>query len=201
MRKILNKTGTVVIFLLTIVATTLAQDGLPEVFKEGTISEQLQYLNERTRIYENYRAIREDMYRSVSRNTLDTLARSKNRIAALMAQTNTLDGRIDSLNKRLEAMALELEEKTRTKNSIRVIGIDVNKTTYNSVMWILVAALIFLLVIGYLTFRVNRTITVGTKKDLNDLKAEFEQYRTQSRLEREKMAIEHFNEMKRFKGR
>lgn len=201
MRKILNKTGTVVIFLLTIVATTLAQDGLPEVFKEGTISEQLQYLNERTRIYENYRAIREDMYRSVSRNTLDTLARSKSRIAALMAQTNTLDNRIDSLNKRLEAMALELEEKTRTKNSIRVIGIDVNKTTYNSVMWILVAALIFLLVIGYLTFRVNRTITVGTKKDLNDLKAEFEQYRTQSRLEREKMAIEHFNEMKRFKGR
>jgi preprotein translocase subunit SecF len=201
MRKLLKITGVIVIFLLTVVATTIAQDGLPEVFKQGTIPEQLQYLKERTRIYENYRAIREDMYRSISQNTLDTLARAKNRIAALLAGTTALEGRIDSLQTSLETTVRELEDKTRTKNSIRVIGMEVNKTTYNSVMWILVGALIFLLVIGYLTFRVNRAITVRTKKDLDDLKAEFEQYRTQSRLEREKMAIEHFNEIKRLRGK
>lgn len=201
MRKLVNRSGAIVIFLLTVVAATLAQDGLPEVFKEGTISEQLKFLEEKTRIYENYRAIREDMYRSISRNTLDTLNKAKGRIDGLLLQTTMLNNRIDSLNSKLGATTQELEERTRTKNSIRVIGIEVNKTTYNSVMWIIVGSLVLLLAIGYLTFKQNRAVTVSTKKELNELKAEFEAYRTKTRLEREKTAIDHFNEMKRMKGK
>ena len=201
MCKLATKLGAIAVILLSTTAASTAQSDLPEVFRNGTIPEQLQYLNERTRIYENYRAIREDMYRSFSRNTLDTITRAKNRIAALAAQTNTLNVRIDSLKNSLAASTQELDEKTRTKNSIRVIGIEVNKITYNTIMWSVLASLVFILGMGYLTFRVNHAATVRTKKDLEDLKAEFEQYRTRSRLEREKMAIEHFNEMKRLKGR
>ena len=52
------------IIAVIILAGTLrgyCQNDTPEVFKQGTLSEQMKYLNERTRIYENYRAIREDM--------------------------------------------------------------------------------------------------------------------------------------------
>lgn len=201
MRKLVKKSGAIVIFILTAVAATIAQDGLPEVFKEGTIPEQLQYLNERTRIYENYRAIREDMYRSISRNTLDTLALSKSRITLLAEQNHTLQGRIDSLNKNLEAMVLELDEKTRTKNSIRVLGIEVGKAAYNSVMWTLLAVMAFLLVTGYLAFRQSRVASSATRKDLEELQAAFEEYRAKTRLEREKTAIEHFKEIQKLKGK
>jgi hypothetical protein len=201
MRKLVKKSGAIVIFILTAVAATIAQDGLPEVFKEGTIPEQLQYLNERTRIYENYRAIREDMYRSISRNTLDTLALSKSRITLLAEQNHTLQGRIDSLNKNLEAKVLELDEKTRTKNSIRVLGIEVGKAAYNSVMWTLLAVMAFLLVTGYLAFRQSRVASSATRKDLEELQAAFEEYRTKTRLEREKTAIEHFKEIQKLKGK
>ena len=95
MRKLVNKSGAIVIFLLTVAAAALAQEGLPEVFKEGTISEQLKFLEEKTRIYENYRAIREDMYRSISRNTLDTLNKAKGRIDGLLSQTTMLSNRIE----------------------------------------------------------------------------------------------------------
>jgi hypothetical protein len=37
-------------------------------------------------------------------------------------------------------------------------------------------------------------------KDLSDLKNEFEAYRKSAREAREKMSMEHFNEMKRLKG-
>jgi uncharacterized membrane-anchored protein YhcB (DUF1043 family) len=87
-----------------------------------------------------------------------------------------------------------------TKNSIRLLGIEVNKTVYNTVMWTILAVMLFLLIAGYLTFQRNRVITVRTKKDLEDLKQEFEGYRQKVRVEREKTSLEHFNEIKKLRG-
>ena len=176
------------------------QNALPEVFEQGTLSEQLKYLDERTRIYENYRAIREDMYQVFSRNTLDSLTKTKSRINKLVLHTAILDTRIDSLNKSLEASNKKLLETARTKNSISVLGMEVNKITYNTVMWTILAAVVFLLIAGYLSFKQNRVITLRTKKDLQDLKEEFEEYRKKTRLEREKTNLDHFNEIKKLKG-
>jgi hypothetical protein len=201
MKLFLKKSHILAAIMLAGTLLSHGQTDLPPVFRQGTIPEQLKYLDEHTRIYENYRAIREDIYRTVSRNILDSLNQSGNKISTLTAQTGRFDQRIDSLQKGLEAVTLNLEKATRTKNSIRLIGLEVNKTAYNTIVLIILAALVFLLVMGFLTFKVNLTAGLRTKKDLEDLKGEYEQYRTQSRLEREKMAIEHFNEIKRFKGK
>jgi hypothetical protein len=176
------------------------QDAIPEMLKQGTISEQLKYLDEHTRIYENYRAIREDMFQIISRNAMDTLTKAKNRINELMLRTTTLNNRIDSLNKSLEASNNNLIRATHTKDSISVLGMEVNKITYNTVMWSILAVVLFLLIVGYLSFKRNWSVTLTTKKDLEDLKAEFEEYRQKTRLEREKMNLEHFNEIKKLKG-
>lgn len=176
------------------------QGTLPEVFQQGTVSEQVNYIEERTRIYENYRAIREDIYQKMTRNVVDTIRALKSSINGLILQTTVLSKRIDSLYNSLEASDSELKEMTRTKNSIRVLGMEVNKTPYNTVMLTIILGLVFLLVTGYLSFKRSRFVTLKTKKDLNALKEEFEQYRTEKRLEREKMAMDHFNEIKKLKG-
>ena len=176
------------------------QNDNPDVFKQGTIPEQFKYLDEHTRIYENYRAIREDMYRDISRNTLDTLTKAKSRINRLILQATVLENRIDSLNMSLEATSDKLGAATNSKNSISVLGMEVKKNVYNTLMWTILMALVFLLVAGFLSFRRNRFITIHTKKDLEELKEEFEEYRKKVRLEREKTSLEHFNEIKKLKG-
>jgi len=176
------------------------QTDMPDVYKQGTLPDQLQYLDEHTRIYENYRAIREDMFRIISRNTLDTLAKAKRKINELALQTTALNNRIDSINKSLEASNENLSKATRTKNSISVMGMEVNKTAYNTLMWTILGVMLVLLIFGYLKFNRNRIITVRTKKDLEDLKGEFEEYRQKTRVEREKTNLEHFNEIKKLKG-
>jgi hypothetical protein len=177
-----------------------SQNTLPDVLTQGTINEQLKYLDEHTRIYENYRAIREDMFRTISRNTIDTLAKAKVRIHNLALESAVLANRIDSLNRSLEVSGDKLSRAARTKNSIGVLGMEVNKTVYNTVMWTILAALLFLLITGFLSFRRNRAITVRTKKDLEELKEDFEGYRQKVRIEREKTNLEHFNEIKKLKG-
>jgi hypothetical protein len=175
------------------------EEANPDVFDNGTIQEQLNYIQERTRIYENFRAVREDMFKDISRNTLDTLRNAKSRINGLMAHNAVLDSRIDSLRKSLITTNDALLAMTNTKDSISVLGMEVNKRSYNSVVWTIIAILVLLLVVGFLLFRQNRAITVRTRKDLADLKQAYDDYHTKSRLDREKMNIEHFNEIKRLK--
>jgi len=89
---------------------------------------------------------------------------------------------------------------TKTKDSIKFVGISLNKIVYNTIMWLIVAVLAGLLSIGFLVFKRNLSITIHTKKEFEDLKKEFEAYRKASREAREKMSMAHFNELKRLRG-
>jgi hypothetical protein len=190
-------TAAIVIFITT---RGVSQPLMPEVLVKGTLQEQLNFLEEKTRIYEDYRAIREDMFQKIKNNSVDSLTKAKSKISGFVKLTNNLNVRIDSLNSSLNVTKEELKEISRTKNSINVIGIKIEKTLYNTIMWMIVAGLAFVLVIGFLTFKRNRKITLNTKKELKELNEEFEAYRKKTRLEREKMSMDHFKEIQKLKG-
>lgn len=192
----------VIIIAVIIFSTTkgISQVVIPDVLLKGTLQEQMNYIEEKTRIYEEYRAVREDMFQKLKNNSIDSLTKARSRISELVTSTGSLKVRIDTLNSNLNAMKMELAETTRTKNAISILGIKMDKTVYNSIMWIIVAALAFLLGIGFLAFKRNRTVTLTTKKELNEIKEEFEAYRKKTRLEREKMGMDHFKEIQKLKG-
>jgi len=176
------------------------QTTMPDVLLQGNLTEQMNYIEERTRIYENYRAIREDMFQKIKGNMLDSLTSAKSRISGLNNRTRKLDYTIDSINSAFHATKSDLAEMTRTKNSIRLFGLEVNKYLYNTIMWIVIAGLLVLLGMGYLAFKRNHAITTHTKKELKELKEEFEAYRKSSREAREKMSMDHFNELRKLRG-
>jgi uncharacterized membrane-anchored protein YhcB (DUF1043 family) len=68
-------------------------------------------------------------------------------------------------------------------------------------MWIITGFLGFLLVSGFIAFRKNISITSKTKKELEDVKDSFEEYKKKTRLEREKISKEHFDEIRKLKGK
>lgn len=192
----------VLIFIMLVMLTIkgIGQTTMPEELNKSTLKEQLNYLDAKTRIYENYRAIREDMFQKIKKNVTDSLSEAKGNIARLNSMTSILNLNIDSLKASLQTTNTNLEEITRTKNSIKIIGLNVNKITYNTVLWTIIAGLIGILALGLLVFNRNRLITFNTKKELKDLKDEFEAYRKTSREAREKMTMDHFIEMKKLKG-
>jgi hypothetical protein len=177
-----------------------SQTTLPDELTKNSIRDQINYIDEHTRIYENFRAIREDMYQKVNRNIRDSLTLNRNRITGLNNQISALRFRNDSILTHLETTKQSLEEVTSTKNHIKVIGMQVNKSVYNTLMFSIVAGLIFLLAIGFLVFKRNVITNSSTKKELKDLKEEFEVYRQTTRIAREKMAMDHFKEITKLKG-
>ena len=187
-----------ILVLITIKGT--GQTGMPEEFNKGTLREQMNYLEDRTRIYESYRAVREDMFQKIKVNALDSLNQAKNKIISLNSQTIVLNQTIDSLKTSLATGQTSIDEITRERDSIQILGMNINKTTYNTLVWTIIAALLIILSLGYVIFKRNLLVITNTKKDLKDLNLEFEAYRKTSREAREKMTMDHFLEVKRLKG-
>jgi hypothetical protein len=192
------------VLILTVVIITVmkvtGQSAMPDELIKKSLKEQLNYLEERTKIYDNFRAIREDMFQKLKENISDTLSAVTVKIAGLSKTKTILNMTIDSLRTNLESTQSSLEEITRTKNSIHVIGLLINKSTYNKVVWIIFIGLVAALVIGLLVFKRNLSAIFNTQKEIQELKNEFEAYRKTSREAREKLTMDHFNEIKRLKG-
>jgi hypothetical protein len=186
--------------MAVVVIKTNAQTILPDELIKNTIKGQINFIEERARIYENYRAIREDMFQKIKTNVMDTLSANKNRITILNNLISALNRTNDSLNTILKTTKTSLEEITETKNDIRVLGMDINKASYNSLVWTIIACLIVVLAIGFLAFKRVLFLNISTGKDFKELKVEFEAYRQSSRIAREKIEMDHFNELKKLKG-
>lgn len=182
------------------VINAAGQSTMPKELTTSTIEEQIKYLEDKTRIYENYRAIREDMFQKINRNFIDSIRAEKSRITELRALTTNLNSKTDSLETLLNETRVNLEEATTTKNSLSVLGIELNKGAYNTIMWTIIGGLAILLAVGFLVFKRNLFVLRRTEKDLKELKDEFAAYRQTTRLAREKAEIDHFNAIRKLKG-
>ncbi len=187
-----------VMFFTVIKAT--GQTAIPTELSSSTMQEQINYVEKHTRIYDNFRAIREDIYQKINRNFIDTLAAEKNRVTALKTLTSNLNTKTDSLNALLNTTRIKLEEATATKNNIRVLGVEIKKGAYNTIMWTVVGGLALLLAIGFLVFKRNLVVLLRTEKDLKELKDEFAAYKQTSRLAREKLEMDNFRAIQKLKG-
>lgn len=176
------------------------QTPMPDVFTQNSVKDQMNYLEEHTKIYENYRAVREDMFQKIKKNVTDTITNIHGIITGLNKTKSSLNQTIDTLRSDLKSTKSSLDEMAKTKNSISILGFEVNKLAYNRVMWTIIVGLVAVFLIGFLIFKRNLTLIQSTKNELQDLKTEFEAYRKSSREAREKLTMDHFNEIKRLKG-
>ncbi len=186
-------------FIISIPKASTGQPSMPEILQTGTLEEQLDYIQERTLIYNNFRAIREDMFLQVKKNSLDSLAGARRVVNELTADLNSRDMDMDSLSALLDDTREDLNLAIRNRDNIAFLGIPMNKTAYNLLVWLIIAGLATLLILGSLIFTRNRLVTSKAMRELEELNQEFESYRKSSREKREKLVIEHFNEIKRLK--
>jgi ABC-type tungstate transport system substrate-binding protein len=188
-----------IVMLFSMTPMVIGQNVIPDVLYKSSFKDQMAFIEEKTRIYENYRAIREDMFQLIKKNSLDSINSLKNEISSLKLGSDSQSRTINSLKTSLESTGGQLEKMTRTKNSINLFGFEIKKGAYNSIMWLIITLLAIVIIAGFLSYKRNLVVTMHTKKDYEDLKKEFEAYRKASREAREKMSMAHFNELKRLR--
>ncbi len=175
----------------------VAQDEVPEAV---TLKSQYDEVQNRTRIYEGFRAIREDMFQAIKKQSLDSLIQAKQKNGALDSQLQQANTQIETLNAQLNEAHQERDQALAERNSISVLGKQINKNLYNGLLWSIIAGLVILAFLCIVLYRNAQRLSRQRAIDLNDMLEEYETYRKTSRERLEKITIEHFNEIKKLKG-
>ena len=191
-----------IISFIIIASVRLASTGqvpASEVMQTGTLKEQMDFVQNRTIIYENFRAIREDMFQTIKKNALDSLESAKSDLQDMKALMYSRNREIDSMNILIKGTMDELTLAVESRDNIVFLGIPMNKMKYNMFVWVIIGGLTILLILGLLLYNRNRIMTVKVLDEIEDLKKEFEEYKFTTREKREKLVMEHFNEIKKLK--
>jgi hypothetical protein len=189
------------IFTFLSVSKTTAQQEMPEQLQSGTIEEQYDYLENRTRIYQDFRAIREDMFQKIMKNSQDSLALQKQKVSGLRSELIDLGTRHDSANAELRSTQEERDQAIKNRDQLVLFGIPMAKQLYNSIVWIIILGLAVLSVILFLTARRSVSSARNFKNDLEELREEYETHRKSAREKYEQAVVKHHNEMQKLKGK
>lgn len=166
----------------------------------ATLEQQFEYIQEKTRIYEGYRAIRNDVYLKMQKNALDSLNQHILNEQMLRSELDERNSEINKLNSDLDRISGERDEAIRNKDSMKFLGISISKTLYNSVMWFVILALAILVTILFISFRRAHNVTREVKEKLNTLQEEYENHRKSAREKYEKLVVSHHNELIKLKN-
>ena len=177
-----------------------AQSGASAVLDSALLEAQLDYVHENTRIYNDFRAIREDIFQKLRRNVKDTLNATKLEVEELNSRLTEKKFLIESLNTDLTRTQNEKDEAIRNRDRLSFIGIQMNKTLYSSVMWFIILGLAALAVLMVMLFRRSNLVTKKVKKELQVSQEDFELYRKSSREKYEKLVVSHHSEIMRLKN-
>lgn len=177
-----------------------AQSGASAVLDSALLEAQLDYIQEKTRVYNDYRAIRADIFLKIKKNVLDTLNASKLEVEELNSRLTERNFQIETLNTDLTRTKNERDEAIKNQNSLSFFGIQMNKTLYNSIVWFIILGLVTLAVGLILLHRRSHLVTKQVKEELQTSQNEFDQYRKSSREKYEKLVVSHHSEIMKLKN-
>ncbi len=193
-------------FLATLLLFPISKDVLiaqssknRAILDTGTVEAQLEYVIDDANVYNEYKVIKIPYIQKLKKNIRDSLHAVHKENAQYKAAVSEKNKTIDTLQAQLQKTKTELTEAIRTKNSLSILGIQLDKIYYNSLMWIIILALGGLLGFGVVLYKRNNSITVKTKNELNELKSIHDEYRNKARMDKEQMVVKHYDEVKKLK--
>ena len=182
--------------LLFISITVLAQDNENEDTKaslnSGSIESQFEYLYKISpkwtdpRTGQQYRTIKINNLFLFRNNVYDSLKQASKKFAVSQSTIGIQMARIDSLKVQLATTSESLAAVTKEKDSIKLLGMQLSKASYNSILWTIIAALAALLAFFISKFKRSNLITIEANKGKDEIEKEYEEHK-QRTLEREQL--------------
>lgn len=171
-------------FVLSFCVANLTAQDKKLSLNEGTIDNQFEYVISKSNNYQDYKVIKKTWLYALKAHTADTL-NTKNKA---LAESESIIGKqgeeIASLKDELSTTHSTLDATRKEKDSMAFLGMQMSKTGYNSLVWVIIAGLLGLFLLFVYKFKNSNAVTKQAKQTLAETEEEFEQHR-RTALERE----------------
>jgi len=153
---------------------------------QGTINDKFEAVYSKSNNYQNYKVIKKYVLIQLKKQVLDSLKKQKdlNRIA--FENNQTLQQKITDLESEIKSSNAKIQQLEHDKDSIGFLGIAVEKSRYQLIMWSLVTILVLALLYFIFMFKNSHQVTKTAKNNLLKIEEEYNNFRTNA-LEREQL--------------
>lgn len=192
----------VLVVLLSSCMLSFAQENNDKLsLEKGTVENQFQFVIEKSSRYEDFKVVKEGWLYALKAHVLDSVKSLKRDLRQSNSTIVAKQSEVDSIKKEYASMDDKLTGAVKERDSLRLLGILLSKSTYNSVMWTIVLALGICLAVFVFLFRRSQLVTNQTKKDLQDLKDEFETFRKRALDREEKLSRKYLDDINKMKSK
>ena len=155
---------------------------------EGTIKEQFDYMMTKSNRYEDYKVVKISSLEKFQSNVTDSLNFVKKNLSDTKSLLENQNTEIGSLKKELQTVKNQLEETINSKDSMSLLGMQLPKSTYNTIMWILIFGSLAIAGLCFFLFKRSNVVTIETKETLEDVREEFDTHRKNALVREQKLA-------------
>ena len=181
------KTFFIIVFTCLFSLTSFSQSESEEVkpsLNSGTINSQFDYLIRKSGKYQEYKVVKQTWLYILKAHVLDSLKAVHKDLKETQAVVSNQNKEISALKENLSNTQTDLDQTNTEKDSISLFGMQMSKTNYKVLMWVIIAALLALLIFFIYKFKNSNDITRKAKNNLAEIEEEFDEHR-RTALERE----------------
>lgn len=147
----------------------------------------------------DFKVIKMAWLEKYSSNVSDSLNLLRNEILGAQNRLLVQVNEIEVLNTQLKNLSDDLTSIENEKNSIELLGLQIDKNKYINTLWTLLAVLIILLIVFIFRFRRSNLLTLESKNLLAEIREEFDGYRKRALEKEQKLGRELQNELNKTK--
>ncbi|RUA09144.1 MAG: tRNA (guanine-N1)-methyltransferase [Flavobacteriia bacterium] len=159
------------------IAQTKKRKPIKGSLNSGTIESQFDYLYRKSYTYKSVKSVKIADILKIKGNVLDSLQSAYKKINETNSTIESQKKEINSLKENLKNTNDKLIDITKEKDSMSLLGIQMSKVSYNTLMWSLIFGLLAFLLFFIFRFKSSNILTKQAQKLLNETEEEFENYK------------------------
>ncbi len=191
---------TIIFILFAFFQGLSAQEDKSTPLDSDNLDNQFQYIITKTESFQQYQVVKRTLLHKLKKNTLDSIQLLKTKQNDLIAQVKDLKSELSSLEARMKETQEKFDTATKEKDSLKLFGILITKSTYYLIVLTIILGLIAALAVVFILFKRSNAITIKTKDTLTNTQDEFEKHRKWALEKEQKLSRELLKEQQRNKG-
>ncbi|CAA0207497.1 hypothetical protein [Tenacibaculum maritimum] len=162
---------------------SIAQKAQTELLP-NTVENQFKKVYKNANNYQIYKVVKKEVYLNLQKNVLDSISIIKGNLISKKQEIKNQQQKIKGLNSKITELNKSLSISLSKEDTISLFGIQLKKTSYNTILWGVITILFISLLFFIYKFKESSTLTKEAKNNLAEIEQEFEEHRKKS-LEKE----------------
>jgi hypothetical protein len=168
---------------------------------KGSIESQFNYVLYRSEKYEDYKMVKSWWLYTLKAQVIDTLKALHENLRDTQNLLSAKNIEITSLKTDMQTLNNKLDIALKEKSSMKFLGIKMDKIIYNSILWLIIAALLVILLTFMILFKRSNAVTIRIKSELTETRNEYEDYRKRTLVREQQIVRQLYDEILKYKSK